>query len=194
MIDYSKRYIVSTDNIDKISVDCITVLGASVKSNGTPSNMLEDRLEGSVILYNLGVSNKIIMSGDHTTESYDEVTTMKNYAMSKGVPSSNIFMDHAGLNTYDSMYRLKKIFQINKTVIVTQDYHLYRAIYIGRKLGIEVYGVASNPRDYKDQSHRDMREILARVKDFFKVIIKPKSTVTGATVSVFSNGNITNKK
>jgi vancomycin permeability regulator SanA len=103
-------------------------------------------------------------------------------------------MDHAGLNTYDSMYRLKKIFEVNTTIIVTQDYHLYRAIYIARELGIEAYGVASNPREYSGQFYRDMREVLARVKDYFKVILKPKSIVTGDTISVFGDGDSTNDK
>ena len=161
MINYSKKYILTMDNINTASVNCITVLGASVKSNGTPSNMLEDRLAESVVLYNVGVSNKIIMSGDHANDNYDEVNTMKNYAIKKGIPSSDIFMDHAGLNTYDSMYRLKNIFEVGSTIIVTQDYHLYRAIYIARKLGIEAYGIASNPREYNGQFYRDLREILA---------------------------------
>lgn len=194
MINYSKKYILTIDNINTASVNCITVLGASVKSNGTPSNMLEDRLAESVVLYNVGVSNKIIMSGDHANDDYDEVNTMKNYAIKKGIPSSDIFMDHAGLNTYDSMYRLKDIFEVNSTIIVTQDYHLYRAIYIARKLGIEAYGIASNPREYNGQFYRDIREILARVKDYFKVIFEPESTVTGDTISVFGNGDSTNDK
>ena len=194
MINYAKEFILTEDELNSNSVDCITVLGASVKSNGTPSNMLEDRLDESVVLYNLAVSNRIIMSGDHKSDSYDEVNTMKSYAIAQGIPSSSIFMDHAGLNTYDSMYRLKNIFEVNKTVIVTQDYHLYRAIYIARELGIEAYGVASNPREYSGQFYRDMREILARVKDYFKVILEPESIVTGETISVFGDGDSTNDK
>lgn len=194
MINYAKKYILTMDNINTASVSCITVLGASVKSNGTPSNMLEDRLAESVVLYNVGVSNKIIMSGDHANDNYDEVNTMKNYAIKKGIPSSDIFMDHAGLNTYDSMYRLKNIFEVGSTMIVTQDYHLYRAIYIARKMGIEAYGIASNPREYNGQFYRDIREILARVKDYFKVIIEPESTVVGDSISVFGNGDSTNDK
>jgi vancomycin permeability regulator SanA len=194
MINYAKEYILTEDELSSSNVDCVTVLGASVKSNGTPSNMLEDRLNEGVILYNIGVSNRIIMSGDHKSDSYDEVNTMKNYAIEHKIPSSNIFMDHAGLNTYDSMYRLKNIFEVNTTIIVTQDYHLYRAIYIARELGIEAYGVTSNPREYKGQIYRDMREVLARVKDYFKVILKPKSIVTGDTISVFGDGDSTNDK
>ncbi len=194
MINYSKDYILTEDNLSSKNVDCITVLGASVKSNGTPSKMLEDRLNEGVILYNIGVSNRIIMSGDHKSDNYDEVNTMKNYAIEKGIPSSSIFMDHAGLNTYDSMYRLENVFEVNTTIIVTQDYHLYRAIYIARELGIDAYGVASNPREYSGQFYRDMREVLARVKDYFNVILGQKSKVTGETISVFGDGDSTNDK
>ena len=194
MINYSKEYIVTEEDLEEKTFDCIIVLGASVKSNGTPSSMLEDRLNEAIVLYNMGVSSRLLMSGDHTTDDYDEVNTMKNYAISKNIPSENIYLDHSGYNTYDSMYRLKNTFEINKTVVVTQDYHLYRAIYLAREMGIEAYGVASNPREYQDQFKRDIREILARVKDFFKVKFYPKATVSGDEVSVFRSGNETNEK
>lgn len=194
MINYAKKYILDEDSLSNINVDCITVLGASVKSNGTPSSMLEDRIEEGVVLYNAGISSRLLMSGDHMKADYDEVNTMKNYAISKGVPSNNIFMDHAGINTYDSIYRLKNIFGVGKTVIVTQDYHLYRALYIARKLGLEAYGVKSNPREYSGQFYRDMREILARVKDFFWTETKQKSTITGKKISIFGDGDSTNDK
>ena len=194
MINYSKEYIVTEEQLEEKTFDCIVVLGASVKSNGTPSSMLEDRLNEAIVLYNMGVSSRLLMSGDHTTDDYDEVNTMKNYAISKNIPSENIYLDHSGYNTYDSMYRLKNTFEINKTVVVTQDYHLYRAIYLAREMGIEAYGVASNPREYQDQFKRDIREILARVKDFFKVKFYPEATVSGDEVSVFRSGNETNEK
>lgn len=194
IINYSKKYILSEDDLNNMHTDCIIVLGASVKADGTPSAMLEDRIEEGVVLYNAKVSSRIVMSGDHVNDNYDEVNVMKNYAINQGIPSNSIFMDHAGLNTYDSMYRLKKIFEVNSTVIVTQDYHLYRSIYLARKLGIEAYGVNSNPREYSGQFYRDMREILARVKDFFKVMGKPESTITGDKISIFGDGDSTNDK
>ena len=93
MINYSKEYIVTEEDLEEKTFDCIIVLGASVKSNGTPSSMLEDRLNEAIVLYNMGVSSRLLMSGDHTTDDYDEVNTMKNYAISKNIPSENIYLD-----------------------------------------------------------------------------------------------------
>lgn len=194
MINVTDEYILSEQEVRNYKFDCITVLGASVKSDGTPSLMLKDRLDQAIVLYFDDVSNKLLMSGDHAYNDYDEVNTMKNYAVNKKVPSSDIFMDHAGLNTYDSMYRLKNVYEVDKTLIVTQEYHLYRSIYIARKLGLNAYGVAAEPKEYTGQFYRDIREILARFKDFFQVIIEPKSTYTGATIPVIGDGNVTNDK
>ena len=178
-------------NLDDI--DCILVLGAGVYEN-KPRPMLEDRILTGIDLYNNGVAKKIIMSGDHGQEDYDEVNVMKTYAVEKGINSSDIFMDHAGFSTYDSVYRLKEIFEVDKVVIVTQEYHLYRALYIAKNLGIEAYGVSSNLRDYPGQLKREVREILARDKDLVKVIFKPQSTYVGEVIPVTGDGNITNDK
>ena len=178
-------------NLDDI--DCILVLGAGVYEN-KPRPMLEDRILTGIDLYNNGVAKKIIMSGDHGQEDYDEVNVMKIYAVEKGINSSDIFMDHAGFSTYDSIYRLKEIFEVDKVVIVTQEYHLYRALYIAKNLGIEAYGVSSNLRDYPGQLKREVREILARDKDLVKVIFKPQSTYMGEVIPVTGDGNITNDK
>lgn len=132
--------------------------------------MLEDRLLEGIKLYQNNISDKIIMSGDHGRKEYDEVNVMKNYAIQRGVPSENIFMDHAGFSTYESIYRERDIFKARKVVIVTQKYHLYRALYIANQLGIEAYGVGADPRQYVGKTYRKMREILARNKDFIKCI------------------------
>lgn len=118
---------------DLSNVDCILILGAGIWGD-KPSPMLEDRLLQGIELYKNGVSQKIIMSGDHGREDYDEVNVMKQFAIDRGVPSEDIFMDHAGFSTYESVYRAKEIFQCKKIVIVTQKYHLYRSIYIGKKI------------------------------------------------------------
>lgn len=173
--------------------DCILVLGCGVHGD-TPSHMLEDRLLQGIELYGLGASEKMIMSGDHGREGYDEVNVMKDFAIERGVPSENIFMDHAGFSTYESMYRARDIFKAEKILIVTQDYHLYRAIYDARALGIEAYGVASNPRSYAGQLYRDIREILARNKDFVYGIFKPEPTYLGEAIPVWGNGDETNDK
>ncbi len=174
--------------------DCIIVLGAGVWADGSPTAMLEDRLKTGIDLYKQGIAPKIIMSGDHGQKNYDEVNTMKAYAIEQGVLSEDIFMDHAGFSTYETMYRARDIFQVKKAVVVTQKYHMYRALYIAEKLGIEAVGVNSDPRKYLGQGYRDFREVLARTKDFFSVIIKPKPTFLGETIPVSGNGDITNDK
>ena len=173
-------------------VDCILILGAMVWDNDRPSYMLEDRLKQGIELYDIGASDRIIMSGDHGQKEYDEVNTMKQYAIDLGVPSEEIFMDHAGFSTYESIYRARDIFQADKIIIVSQEYHLYRALYIAEKLGLEAYGVPSNPREYLGQGRRDMREVLARVKDFFNVMIEPEPTYLGDIIPVSGNGDLTN--
>lgn len=177
----------------KDEVDCILVLGAGIWGD-KPSPMLQDRLDTAIKLYKDGVSNKIIMTGDHGTKEYDEVNIMKQYAIDAGIPSEDIFMDHAGFSTYESIYRARDIFKVKKMVIVTQEYHLYRALYIANSLGVKSYGVNSDPRKYAGQLYREAREILARNKDFIYGIIKPKPTYLGKEIPVSGNGDITNDK
>ncbi|TCP99731.1 vancomycin permeability regulator SanA [Serpentinicella alkaliphila] len=177
-----------------LDVDCILVLGAGVWEGGRPSYMLEDRLLMGIELYKSGASERLLMSGDNGRIDYDEVNVMKQFAINHGIDSEHIFMDHAGFSTYESMYRARDIFEAKRIIIVTQEYHLYRAIYIAEKLGLEAYGVASNRRSYMGQEVRDFREILARTKDFLKVVIKPKPTYLGESIPVSGNGNLTNDK
>ena len=101
-------------------------------------------------------------------------------------------MDHAGFSTYESMYRAKEVFCARRVVIVTQKYHLYRAIYVARALGLEAYGVAAAGDDYGGQLYRDIREVLARNKDFFTSIFKPQPEYLGKAIPVSGNGDITN--
>lgn len=174
-------------------VDCILVLGCKVKTDGNPSDMLADRIKRGMELYKDGAAPKIIMSGDHGTKEYDEVNTMKQLAVDAGISSSDVFMDHAGFSTYESMYRAKEIFDADKIIVVTQEYHLYRALYIAGKLGIEAYGVTSDyGNTYGGQSVRENREILARCKDFVNVIFKPEPTYLGEVIPVSGDGNNTN--
>lgn len=172
--------------------DCIIVLGAGVKDNGYPSDMLTDRLLTGVALYDAGLAPKIIMSGDHGREDYDEVNVMKSFAIDSGVPSEDIFMDHAGFSTYESLYRAKEIFGCDRVIIVTQKYHLYRALYIAEELGIEAVGVGADIRMYAGQTYRDAREILARVKDFFTVMFKVEPTYRGDKIDITGSGDVTN--
>ena len=172
-------------------VDCIVVFGCQVRGDGTPSHMLEDRLKRAVSLYNLGAAPKLLMSGDHGTPEYDEVDAMKRYAVEAGVPSADVFMDHAGFSTYETIYRAKEIFGAKKIILVTQQYHLYRAMYIAQAMDMEVYGVAADYREYSGQFSRDIREVLARVKDFGMTIFWPKPTYLGEAIPISGNGELT---
>lgn len=184
--------IISEDEAAGFDADCIIVLGAGVRADGSPSPMLKDRLLKGIALYDIGVSDRLLMSGDNTRKGYDEVNTMKQYAIDKGIASENIFMDHAGISTYDSIYRAKEIFQVEKIIIVTQEYHLYRALYISDSLGVEAYGVSADPTLYAGQKFREAREIIARAKDFVKCIIKPPAAILGEVIPVSGDGNVTN--
>ena len=173
-------------------VDCIIVLGCQVRGDGSLSAMLHDRLWRSVQLYDAGVSAKLLMSGDHGHDHYNEVGAMKQFAIDRGVPSKDVFMDHAGFSTYETMYRAKEVFQARKVVIVTQEYHLYRAVYVAEKLGLEAYGVASDLQGYAGQFNRDVREVMARCKDVAMCLLKPEPTYLGEAIPVSGNGNVTN--
>lgn len=188
----TKEQIIEDNNYSDLkNIDCIIVLGAGIWGD-KPSPMLEDRLLQAIELYKNNVSSKIIMSGDHGREDYDEVNTMKEFAIEKGIPSEDIFMDHAGFSSYESIYRAKEIFGAKKVIIVTQKYHLFRALYIANQLGLETYGVGADPRQYIGAAYRELREIFARNKDFIKCIFKPKPTFLGDTISVSGNGDVTN--
>ena len=188
----SNQIITQEEAAELAGVDCVLVLGCGVREDGTPSHMLEDRLKQGVALYDLQASPKLLMSGDHGRVEYNEVGTMKEYAMEAGVPSEDVFMDHAGFSTYESLYRAKEIFGVKKLIIVTQEYHLYRALYIAERLGLEAWGVASDYRTYWGQTTREIREILARAKDFVNTVFWPEPTFLGEAIPVSGNGDLTN--
>lgn len=187
-----KGRIITPGETASMDFDCILVLGAGVRDGGRPSPMLEDRLLQGIELYKNGFSDRLLMSGDHGRKEYDEVNVMKQFAVDRGIASEHVFMDHAGFSTYESLYRARDIFETERIIIVTQKYHIYRALYIADKLGLEAYGVASDPRRYAGQDLRDLREIVARVKDCFTVMIKPKPTYLGETIPISGNGDLTN--
>ncbi|MBN7773101.1 SanA/YdcF family protein [Clostridium aminobutyricum] len=174
-------------DLKELNADCILVLGAGLKADGTPNHMLEDRLEVGRALYEAGSAPKLLLTGDHGQEDYDEVNAMKTYMLNHGVPEADIFLDHAGFSTYDSMYRAKDIFEVKTVIVVTQKYHQYRALYLAEKLGYKAYGVCSDQRTYAGQQIRDIREIIARNKDFVKIMIKPDPTYLGEAIPISGN-------
>jgi vancomycin permeability regulator SanA len=187
-----RDYILTEEQAAQLTdLDCILVLGCKVGADGTLSHMLEDRLRQGVALYELGAAPKLLMSGDHGTAEYDEVDAMKRYAVDAGIASQDVFMDHAGFSTYESVYRAKEVFQVRRVIIVTQEYHLYRALMVAREMGLEAYGVAVNYRTYVGQTARDIREILARVKDFGMTIFWPEPTYLGDVIPISGNGELT---
>ena len=189
----TNKYILDNKNLKNNKIDCILILGAGVW-NEKPSPMLKDRLDKGIKLYKEGISKKILMSGDHGTKTYDEVNIMKEYAIDKNIPAKDIFMDHAGFSTYDSIYRLKHIFKAKSFIIVSQKYHLFRTVYIAKKLNIKAYGSYARLVNYPGQKSRNYREYLARVKDFFVSIYKPKSKFLGKEIPINNNGNLTNDR
>lgn len=196
MVKSTESKILTAEESAELSdVDCILVLGAGVHGT-TLSHMLEDRVKTGISLYELGSAPKILMSGDHGQDDYDEVNAMKAYAKESGVPSEDIFMDHAGFSTYESMYRARDIFGCKKIIIISQKYHLHRAIYIAEYLGLEAYGVDSQLRPYAADTniYNTIREFLARNKEFIYVRLNPLPTYLGDPIPISGNGDETNDK
>lgn len=194
VVKMGDRYIVSAENAPE--ADAILVLGAYVYPDGQVSTMLKDRLNTGYELYEAGKSRRILVSGDHGSKDYDEVNTMKQFLVNEGVKPDVVFMDHAGFSTYDSMYRARDIFQVKKVLIVTQSYHLKRAVFIARALGLDAYGVAADKQNYGAvMAEYQLREIAARDKDFFNAeILKPKPKFLGEAIPVSGSGALTDDK
>lgn len=191
IVNNTKKQIVDINDINKFdNIDAILVLGCKVNDDG-PSMMLANRLNMGIDLYNV-IGGKLLLSGDHGQKEYDEVNKMRDYVLEEEIDASDIFLDHAGFSTYDSLYRAKEVFGIKKVIIVTQEYHLYRSLYIANSLGLEAYGVSAKDIPYEIiQKKNEIREFLARNKDFFKVIFKPSSKYVGNKIDIKGNGNIT---
>ncbi|MGN0571408.1 MAG: vancomycin high temperature exclusion protein [Candidatus Fimenecus sp.] len=197
VIAKSKPYILEqSEAADLEGVDCILVLGCAVWNNETLSPMLEDRVKTGLSLLEIGACDRLLMSGDHGTVNYDEVNHMKQYCVDKGIDPDIIFLDHAGFSTYESMYRAKAIFSVKKMIVVTQGYHLYRAVYIARALGIDAYGVAADLQDYAlvTDIKNNLREALARVKDFGTCLVKPQPTYLGEAIPIDGSAKLSDDK
>lgn len=169
---------------DVIDADCILILGAGVRNDGTPSDMLADRLKVGIELYNSGAAPKILVSGDNSRKDYNEPEAMKLYCVENGVPEEDIVLDYAGFSTYESLFRARDVFCAENIIIVTQEYHLYRALYVAEKLGIGAVGVSADLRTYRGQSYRDLRETAARNKDFLFTLFMPEPTYLGEQIPI----------
>ena len=191
MVKLTAESIVATEALSPdTDYDCILVLGAGVRDDGTPSDMLYDRVSVSAEVYAALGDTPILMSGDHTGD-YNEVGVMKSLATEMGVPSEDIFLDHEGYSTYESLYRAKQVFGAKKIIIITQEYHLHRALYIARELGMEAMGVSADLRPYRLQGRYNAREHLARFKDFFTAAKGDYDGHLDPPVDLNGDGNLT---
>ena len=191
MVKLTAEGIVATESLSPdADYDCILVLGAGVRDDGTPSDMLYDRVSVSTEVYTALGDTPILMSGDHTGD-YNEVGVMKSLATELGVPSEDIFLDHEGYSTYESLYRAKAVFGAKKIIIITQEYHLHRALYIARELGMEAMGVSADLRPYRLQGRYNAREHLARFKDFFTAAKGDYDGHLDPPVDLNGDGNLT---
>lgn len=171
--------------------DCVLVLGCKVYPDGRLSDRLADRMQVAVEAFLAGLSDALLVSGDHRSDSYNETGAMKTYAVENGVPSERVFEDHDGYSTYESIWRAKNVFGARKVLIVTQEYHLYRALYLAEKLGLEAYGVPADLRSYANQLRHGAREVLARCKDVYFGLKQPLPEVSDGSWDLHGNGDDT---
>ena len=177
MLWRTQRYILSDARIaaeaEKGGFDYILVLGAGVRPGGEPSRILRERIDKSIELYRLLPGTPLLMSGDSVDIYYQETAVMAAAAEAAGVPVEDIRQDPYGVSTYDSMWRLRKVYHGKKVLIVTQKYHLSRSLFLARAFGMEAYGADAQKVRYYGQIYRDLREVAARVKDFFLAFWQP---------------------
>lgn len=178
---------------DVPSKQAILILGAKVHPSGEPSAFLRDRLETGLALYKAKKAPKIIVSGDHGQKTYDEVNAMRTYLTERDVPKEDIFMDHAGFDTYDSMYRARDIFEVESLIITTQTFHLPRAIFLARSMGIDAVGVAATGRQYPTYYYirQTIREPLARIKAVLDVVRRRQPKYLGPAIPITGDGTQT---
>ena len=172
IINYAKPYVITAEEAENLDKDCVLALGAQVLPDGTPCHQLYDRVQIASEIFLKKAGKKLLLSGDSSVpEEYDEISAMTEVANEHNVTADSILSDPAGLNTYSSMENLKNTFGFDSAVIVTQEYHIYRSVYIARKMGIDAYGVSSDPRPYATIVYNEAREVLARVKAFKNIEI-----------------------
>lgn len=172
-------------------VDCALVLGAGVRADGSPSDVLRDRLDEALRLYRAGRVQRIIVSGDHAGPDYDEPNAMRRYLEENGVAPEAVFMDHAGLDTYSSVWRAKHVFGASRIVVVTQSFHLSRALWCARALGMQAEGSAADVRVYRGIVWLELREIASRTKALVDVGIGRTPRHRGAPIDLAGDGRVT---
>ena len=181
-------------NIDSLSNRYVAIIfGAGLRTDGTPSKYLKDRLDAGILLYKSGKVSRILLSGDNGTNYYDEVTAMKIYCSVAGVPVKDIFLDYAGFDTYSTVYRAKDLFKVENAILVSQAYHLSRAVFLAQELGLDVVGFAADKGDYRMAKKNKIREQAAIVKAFFDVKRNRKPRFTGGDINIKGESNFDKK-
>lgn len=193
VIHQTRPYTVTLQEAGALHADCALILGARVHRDGRPYPLLAYRLKAGLELYQSGAVPKLLVSGDHGRVDYDEVKGMYTWLRDHGVPAEDIFLDHAGFNTYNSMARAKRVFNVKKVVVVTQPYHLSRAVYDARALGLEAWGFEAGGNNREGQTKRDVREILARSKDWLVSLYQPDPTYLGPVIPIDGSGLATHE-
>lgn len=192
VIASAKQNVVSFEEAVELGdIDCIIVLGAGVKPDGTMSNLLYERTLCGAELYLKNASERLLLSGDHSRADYNEVGAMKEYMVSRGIDKSAVFTDHAGFDTYDTMYRAKEIFKAKRVIIVTQGFHLSRAVFIAKALGLDAYGVDCDTGRFGRNPMNDLREIAARPKYVLEAIFKPEPEYLGEAIPIWEDASAT---
>ncbi|MBK7874334.1 MAG: YdcF family protein [Planctomycetes bacterium] len=167
------------------------VLGAAVKPDGTPSHALEDRLAQAVELYRAGRVKKLLLSGDHGAERYDEPNAMKRYALEHGVRPEDVFCDHAGFSTWDTFVRARDVFGVTRAIVVTQRFHLPRALYSAKANGIEAQGTQCDARTYQKSAWFEVRELGSRAKAWLQAHgVASGARASGAPISIEGDGRV----
>lgn len=182
---YARSHII---NIEKVQPSPVAIVfGAGLWRDGTPTPVLRDRVETAAELYFAGKVEKLLMSGDNSRQDYNEPQAMRDYAISLGVPDAVIALDYAGRRTYDTCYRARDIFGIRSAILVTQSFHLPRAIYTCNALGIKATGVPADQRDYRKGSlaYWNLREIPASLVALWEVHISKPLPVLGDPEPIF---------
>ena len=162
--------------------------GAAVLENGALSLIFLDRVDTAIALYQAQKVSKILVSGDNSTDSHNEVNPVRLYLISKGIPDEDIFLDHAGFDTYSTMYRAREIFGVSSVLIATQSFHLPRSVFIARRLGIEAYGVNADLGDILFRNY--VREVLANEKAVLDLLLNRKPKFLGEKIPITGDGRL----
>ncbi len=188
MVRHSARYIAASPRECR-HAQAAVLLGAGVYSNKRVSAVAYDRIVTAAELYNAGKVQKILITGDHGTPYYDEVNTILHWLRKFNIPESDIFTDHAGFSTYESIVRARRVFEVESAVLVTQEFHLPRALYIAAGQGIKVQGYRADRQKYIYIKRYTAREYFARVKDFLNVhLFRPTPRFLGAKLPITGDG------